>query len=39
MATDCAQELKKENVTMISMWPGPAKTEFVEDNMDGASQY
>jgi dehydrogenase/reductase SDR family protein 1 len=31
MAADCAVELKKDNVTMISLWPGPVKTEYVED--------
>lgn len=34
MATDCAVELKKENVTMISLWPGAVKTEFVQENMN-----
>ncbi len=31
MAHDCAQELKKHNVTMFSLWPGPVKTEKVQD--------
>lgn len=39
MATDCAQELKKENVTMISLWPGAVKTEFVQENMNDKSKY
>lgn len=30
MATDCAAELQKENVTMISLWPGPVKTEHIQ---------
>ena len=28
MAGDCAHELKKHNVAMVSLWPGPVKTEF-----------
>jgi dehydrogenase/reductase SDR family protein 1 len=35
MATDCAVDLKKENVAMVSLWPGPAKTEYVQNNMGG----
>ena len=31
MATDCTAELKKENVTMVSLWPGPVKTEIVQE--------
>jgi dehydrogenase/reductase SDR family protein 1 len=33
MAADCAVELKKDNVTMISLWPGPVKTEYMEENV------
>ena len=33
MAADCAFELRKSNVAMISLWPGPVKTEFISDNM------
>lgn len=33
MAADCAHELRKSNVAMISLWPGAVKTEFVQDNM------
>ena len=29
MAADCAIELRKHNVAMISLWPGPVKTEYV----------
>lgn len=32
MATDCAAELKKENVTVVSLWPGAVKTEYVQDH-------
>ena len=28
MAGDCAHELKRHNVAMVSLWPGPVKTEF-----------
>jgi dehydrogenase/reductase SDR family protein 1 len=31
MASDCAHELKRHNVAMISLWPGPVKTEFSMD--------
>ena len=27
MAQDCAMEFKKENITMLSLWPGPVRTE------------
>merc|ERR1712062_828750 len=37
MAADCAHELKKSNVTMISLWPGPVKTEYIEENVMTAS--
>ena len=33
MAADCAHELKNSNVTMISLWPGPVKTEYIEENV------
>ena len=33
MAADCAIELKSDNVTMVSLWPGPVKTEYVQDKM------
>lgn len=29
MAVDCGIELKKHNVTMISLYPGPVKTEMI----------
>ena len=32
MAADCAVELKDHNVTMVSLWPGPVKTEYVKEN-------
>jgi dehydrogenase/reductase SDR family protein 1 len=31
MATDCAAELKKENVAMVAIWPNPAKTEYIKE--------
>ncbi len=38
MAADCAVELKQDNVTVVSLWPGPAKTEMIHrqflDNPD-----
>lgn len=33
MAADCGIELKKSNVAMVSLWPGPVKTEYVQENM------
>ena len=29
MASDCAIELEEHNVTMVSLWPGPVKTEEI----------
>jgi len=42
MAADCGHELRKNNVTMVSLWPGPVKTEYITENIlekpkDGAS--
>jgi len=34
MAADCAFELRKSNVAMISLWPGPVKTEYISENLD-----
>ena len=31
MATDCAHELKANNVAMVLLWPGPVKTEFMNE--------
>lgn len=33
MAADCAHELKKYNVAMISLWPGAVKTEKMMENV------
>ena len=33
MATDCAFELQKENVAMVSLWPGAVKTEAVGEHL------
>ena len=35
MAADCAMELKKHNVAMVSLWPGAVKTEKVQDMVLG----
>ena len=37
MAADCAFELRKSNVAMISLWPGPVKTEFITEHIDDMS--
>ena len=34
MAADCAFELRKSKVAMISLWPGPVKTEFITENVE-----
>ena len=39
MAADCAEELRKHNVAMISLWPGPVKTEYVEKNVNVNCKY
>lgn len=33
MAADCAVELKPKNVAMISLWPGPVKTEYIQEHV------
>ena len=33
MAHDCGTELKKQNVTMVSLWPGPVRTEKIDAQM------
>ena len=33
MAADCAHELREAGVAMISLWPGPVKTEYITDKM------
>lgn len=35
MAADCAHELRKSNVAMVSLWPGPVKTEMITENILG----
>ena len=39
MAADCAFELKKENVAMVSLWPGAAKTEYIQENVKDTSNF
>ena len=38
MAADCGTELKKHNVAMISLWPGPVKTENITELILGNKQ-
>ncbi len=33
MASDCAKELREDHVAIVSLWPGPVKTEFMQDNI------
>ncbi|CAB4056285.1 DHRS1 [Lepeophtheirus salmonis] len=33
MAADCAVELRNKNVTMVSIWPGPVKTEEITNRV------
>ncbi len=35
MAIDCGIELKENNVTMLSFYPGPVKTELVNKMNSG----
>jgi dehydrogenase/reductase SDR family protein 1 len=37
MAQDCGIELRNSNVTMISLWPGPVKTEAIVESMERKS--
>jgi len=34
MAADCGLELESHGVTFISLWPGPVKTELVQQSID-----
>ncbi|XP_055354863.1 dehydrogenase/reductase SDR family member 1-like [Paramacrobiotus metropolitanus] len=34
MAADCALELKPHNVTYVSLWPGPVKTELIQEGLE-----
>ena len=36
MAVECGQELKKNNVAMVSLWPGPVKTETIMASLTDA---
>ena len=31
MAADMAVELRKQNVACVSLWPGPVKTELIQE--------
>jgi len=33
MARDCAHELEKYNVAFVSLWPGPVRTEIIQESM------
>jgi len=37
MAADCAVDLRKHNVCMVSLWPGPVKTETMIKGMNDTS--
>ena len=39
MAADCAVELRKHNVGMISLWPGPVMTEHVAAKVEKSELY
>jgi len=34
MSADCGHELRKQNVAVVSLWPGPVKTEMINANSD-----
>merc|ERR1712038_1349687 len=38
MAADCAFELRKSGVSMVSLWPGPVKTEFITEKMNSDNE-
>jgi len=38
MMVDCGIELKSKNVTCISLWPGPVKTEFIAERLKTADE-
>jgi len=38
MAVDCAHELRKHKVAMLSLWPGSVKTEFITEYLAEASE-
>ena len=38
MAADCAIEFRESNITMVSLWPGPVKTEYVQDKLINAGE-
>ena len=35
MGADCGHELRKHNVAVITLWPGPVKTEKITKNLLG----
>ena len=37
MASDCALEMRKRNVAMVSIWPGVVKTELSRKRMEGTT--
>ncbi len=39
MATDCAIELKNENVAMVALWPGGVKTEYIQGHAANDSKF
>lgn len=37
MSGDCAQELRPHNVACLALWPGPVKTELVQESVLGSN--
>jgi len=37
LAADCGHELRKSNVTVVSLWPGAVRTELVAEKMKSGS--
>ena len=37
MAADCAIELRKHNVAVVSLWPDLVRTELVSDIFEGTA--
>ena len=37
MAVECAADLKKHNIAFVSLWPGPVRTEHINNFIDEIS--
>ena len=39
MARDCGIELANFNVAFVSLWPGPVKTELIEEKLKAVEEF